>query len=198
MSDAIFLAKKPTGYLNIGDRKEIDKAVWCKPRGLAADFALHSRQAVSRVVDLFSVESAQHNRRKRMSRSNLARTVRRYLWTTVTWAFILIATSGRTPSEAQTRKIVGLGATTCQHFNADVAANPASGRDYLAWAQGYMSGILLSRPAGVDDGLDLSPPTFGLLNQLKFLEDYCTGNASMDFGDAVEALYKRLRREGKT
>jgi hypothetical protein len=38
----------------------------------------------------------------------------------------------------------------------------------------------------------------GLLNQLKFLEDYCAGNASMDFGDAVEALYKRLRQEGKT
>jgi hypothetical protein len=61
-----------------------------------------------------------------------------------------------------------------------------------------MSGILLGRPAGIDDGLDLDPPTFGLLNQLTFLEDYCAGNASMDFGDAVEALYKRLRREGKT
>jgi hypothetical protein len=114
------------------------------------------------------------------------------------WVFVLIATNGITRSEAPTRKIVGLGATTCQRFNADVATNPGNRRDYLAWAQGYMSGILLGRPAGIDDSLDLDPPRFGLINQLKFLEDYCAGNASMDFGDAVEALYKRLRREGKT
>ena len=58
-----------------------------------------------------------------------------------------------------------------------------------------MSGILLGRPVGIDDSLDLTPPTFGLLDQLKFLEDFCISNVSMDFGDAVEALYKRLRQE---
>jgi ADP-ribose pyrophosphatase YjhB (NUDIX family) len=34
MSDAIFLAKKSAGQLKIGDKKEIDRAVWCKPRGI--------------------------------------------------------------------------------------------------------------------------------------------------------------------
>ncbi|MEH2484367.1 8-oxo-dGTP diphosphatase [Bradyrhizobium sp. AZCC 2230] len=34
MSDAIFLAKKASGPLKIGDKKEIDRAVWCKPRGI--------------------------------------------------------------------------------------------------------------------------------------------------------------------
>jgi ADP-ribose pyrophosphatase YjhB (NUDIX family) len=34
MSDAIFIAKKATGDLAIGDKKEIDRATWCKPRGL--------------------------------------------------------------------------------------------------------------------------------------------------------------------
>jgi 8-oxo-dGTP diphosphatase len=34
MSDAIFVAKKTTGRLVIGDKKEIDKATWCKPRGI--------------------------------------------------------------------------------------------------------------------------------------------------------------------
>jgi ADP-ribose pyrophosphatase YjhB (NUDIX family) len=34
MSDAIFLANKASGQLKIGDKKEIDKAVWRKPRGL--------------------------------------------------------------------------------------------------------------------------------------------------------------------
>ena len=33
MSDAIFLAKKVSGRLKVGDKKEIDRAVWRKPRG---------------------------------------------------------------------------------------------------------------------------------------------------------------------
>jgi len=61
-----------------------------------------------------------------------------------------------------------------------------------------MSGVLLSRPPGVDAGLDLNPATFGPINQLHFLEDHCAKNTSLDFSDAVEALYKRLRQEGRT
>ena len=33
MSDAIFIAKEASGRLAIGDKKEIDKATWRKPRG---------------------------------------------------------------------------------------------------------------------------------------------------------------------
>ena len=101
-------------------------------------------------------------------------------------------------AEAPKAKIVGLGAATCHQLNDDVKSNPMLGRDYLAWAQGAMSGILLSRPFGVDEGLDLNPPTFGLIDQLHFLEDHCAKSPSLDFSDAVEALYKRLRQEGKT
>jgi 8-oxo-dGTP diphosphatase len=35
MSDAIFVAKKASGPLAIGDKKEIDKAALQKPRGMA-------------------------------------------------------------------------------------------------------------------------------------------------------------------
>jgi 8-oxo-dGTP diphosphatase len=34
MSDAIFVAKKASGPLSIGDWKEIDRATWRKPRGV--------------------------------------------------------------------------------------------------------------------------------------------------------------------
>ena len=34
MSDAIFVAGKASGRLVIGDKKEIDKAAWRKPRGI--------------------------------------------------------------------------------------------------------------------------------------------------------------------
>lgn len=99
-------------------------------------------------------------------------------------------------AKAQTGKIVGLGAATCQAFNDDVANNPVIRRDYLAWAQGFMSGILLGRPPGVDEQLDLNPTTFGLIKQLNFLEAQCATDVSLDFSGAVEALYKRLRQEG--
>lgn len=112
----------------------------------------------------------------------------------------LLATGGWQvlKAEPQKAKIVGLGAATCQRFSDDVKANPVLRRDYLAWAQGFMSGIILSRPPGVDEGLDLAPATFDLIGQLHFLEDHCARNAALDFSDAVEALYKRLRKEGKT
>jgi hypothetical protein len=112
--------------------------------------------------------------------------------------FLLTVSNVNASAESPTRNIVGLGATKCEGFNSDIGANPSVRRDYLAWAQGFMSGILLSRPLGIDEGLNLNPPKFDLLAQLKFLEDYCAENASKNFGDAVEALYKRLRLEGKT
>ena len=101
-------------------------------------------------------------------------------------------------AQAPKARIVGLGATTCQQFNDDIKANPAIRRDYLAWAQGFMSGIILSRPPEVDQGLDLAPKSFDLISQLHFLEDHCARNAALDFSDVVDALYKRLRLEGKT
>ena len=100
--------------------------------------------------------------------------------------------------DVRTARIVGLGAATCRQFMTDAAADPQVRKDYLAWAQGFMSGIILSRPRGVDVGLDLNPSTFGLMDQLRFLEDHCARNQTVDFSTAVEALYKRLRLEGRT
>jgi 8-oxo-dGTP diphosphatase len=34
MSDAIFVTAETSGRLTISDKKEIDKARWCKPRGI--------------------------------------------------------------------------------------------------------------------------------------------------------------------
>jgi 8-oxo-dGTP diphosphatase len=34
MNDAIFIANKASGALRIGDKREIDRALWRKPRGL--------------------------------------------------------------------------------------------------------------------------------------------------------------------
>jgi hypothetical protein len=98
-------------------------------------------------------------------------------------------------AERGTVKIVGLGATTCADFTAHVMTNPAGRRDYFAWAQGFMSGILVGTPVGVDEDLDLTPPTFPLLKQVEYLLDYCAQRPSEDFSDAVVALYTVLRKE---
>lgn len=100
--------------------------------------------------------------------------------------------------DARIAQIVGLGAATCRQFTADAAGDPQARKDYLAWAQGFMSGIILNRPPGADVGLDLNPPTFGLMAQLQFLEEHCARNETADFSTAVQALYKRLRLEGRT
>jgi hypothetical protein len=34
MSDAIFITNKSSGLLTIGDKREIDRASWHKPRGM--------------------------------------------------------------------------------------------------------------------------------------------------------------------
>ena len=114
------------------------------------------------------------------------------------WPIFLGLTVMTSHGHAQTAKIVGLGAVGCMNFIEEVKRNPALQRDYLAWAQGYMSGILVGRPPGTDQGLDLNPATFPLLEQLKFLRDYCSQHPSEGFADAVESLYKRLRKEGAT
>ena len=97
---------------------------------------------------------------------------------------------------AQYVKIVGIGSSTCAVFNAEIAATPMIERDYLAWAQGYMSGALVRAPSGVDDGLDLTPAAFPLSKQADFLREFCGANESRDFSDGVHELYRRLKSSG--
>lgn len=97
------------------------------------------------------------------------------------------------PVTAETVKIVGLGASTCARFNQEIIENPVLQRDYFAWTQGFMSGALIRAPQGVDEGLDLTPPSFPLQEQVDFLRAFCAKNQDQDFMDAARALYHRLR-----
>jgi len=96
---------------------------------------------------------------------------------------------------AQTANIVGLGATTCKNFISDVEQNARVQRDYFAWAQGFMSGVLMRAPPGVDEGLELNPPAFPLLRQIEFLRSFCARNPDKDYSDGVIELYRALRIE---
>ncbi|HZS56777.1 MAG TPA: hypothetical protein VFA65_20390 [Bryobacteraceae bacterium] len=113
----------------------------------------------------------------------------------ITAAIIVMSFNFAFAESASRQKVVGLGAASCDQFISDATKNPSIQRDYLAWAQGYMSAILLTRPGKVDDGLDLAPPTFPLLKQLEFLRDYCRTHSDGQFPEAVEGLYKALRKE---
>lgn len=98
-----------------------------------------------------------------------------------------------TSAVAQQVKIVGIGAATCEVYLNQIASAPTSERDYLAWAQGYMSGILVRAPAGKDEDLDLAPQAFPLGRQASFLREWCLNHANADFADGVQELYRALR-----
>lgn len=90
-------------------------------------------------------------------------------------------------------KIVGIGAASCARFNQEIGTTPTLERDYLGWAQGFMSGALMRAPAGVDEDLDLLPPSRPLQDQAAFLRDFCRAHPDQDYMDAVRALYHLLR-----
>ena len=96
-------------------------------------------------------------------------------------------------AQAQSVKIVGIGASTCTRFLQEIDGKPQAEREYFAWAQGYMSGLLIRAPAGKDEGLDLTPPAFPLLKQAAFLRTFCATNRDADYSDGVNTLYRTLR-----
>jgi len=116
-------------------------------------------------------------------------------------AIAIIGLTAVNPANAQQPmavKIVGIGATSCRSFVEQATPDRSSQRQYLAWMQGYMSGIVIARPVGVDEGIDLNPKTFPLAQQIKFIRDYCLNAPSDSFADAVEALFKKLRSISST
>lgn len=96
-------------------------------------------------------------------------------------------------AQAEPAKIVGVGAAPCKNFNEEIVRNPAVERDYVAWAQGLMSGILLRAPAGVDESLDLIPSNYPLQKQAGFLRSFCQNHPDRNYGDGVLDLYRLLR-----
>lgn len=96
-------------------------------------------------------------------------------------------------AHAQSVKIVGLGATSCAQFLQEIDGRPQAEREYFAWAQGYMSGLLIRAPSGKDENLDLMPPAFPLLKQAELLRNFCLRNRDADFTDGVNTLYRTLR-----
>jgi len=108
----------------------------------------------------------------------------------------LAAAHSAVASAQSAAKIVGLGGARCSEFLREAKTDPSVQRDYLAWAQGYMSGILITRPSGIDETLDLLPPGFPPPRQFAFLIEQCALAPAQSFSDAVEALYKHLRVVG--
>ncbi len=113
-------------------------------------------------------------------------------------AMMAIVGPGALPAETPTANIVGLGATTCSTFNRDVQQDFRIQRDYFAWAQGFMSGILVRGPPGRNEGLELIPSGFSMQKQVEFLRTYCAENPDKDYSDGVVDLYRALRGEHKS
>jgi hypothetical protein len=93
---------------------------------------------------------------------------------------------------AQPVEIAGIGVTRCHDFIQQVGRDPAIEGDYFAWAQGFMSGVLLRGRPGQDEALKLVPPQLAPELQRQFLRDYCKRNPLRYYFHAIAALYKRL------
>lgn len=78
-------------------------------------------------------------------------------------------------------------------FLRETNGKPEVEKNFFAWAQGYMSGLLLRAPPGKDEDLDLAPDVYPLLKQAEFLRSFCTRNPDADFSDGVNDLYRTLR-----
>lgn len=103
-----------------------------------------------------------------------------------------IASTLASSAIAQTVAIIGTGTSKCSRFNLAVAERPLEEREYFAWAQGYMSGILFSAPPGVDDRLVLNPERLPIVSQLTFLRTFCQRFPDATYSDGTEALYREL------
>ena len=64
MSGAIFVAKKASGRLAIGDKKEIDRATWRKPRGIRLTPTSRCHRENSFAINGGVLGLLQHYRRK--------------------------------------------------------------------------------------------------------------------------------------
>ena len=98
---------------------------------------------------------------------------------------LLFAVAQATAQNATPVKIVGIGATSCARFTTEITANADAEKNYLAWMQGYMSGIMVGRPAGVDEGIDLTPYTFPLVAQAEFMRAFCATFSSNSKGMGI-------------
>jgi hypothetical protein len=78
-----------------------------------------------------------------------------------------------------------------------IAKNQIAEREYFAWAQGFLSGLLMRAPPGRDESLKLNPAEFPVGVQLPFLREYCATQQKWDFTDAVIALFQKLREYSK-
>jgi hypothetical protein len=108
---------------------------------------------------------------------------------------ICASLAGSSSASPRIVHIIGLGATSCSKFIAEITQRPSLQRDYFAWAQGLMSGVVLVRPPLNGEKLDLVSPSFPLLKQVAFLRQYCEKHPSNGFVDAVRALFRVLAHE---
>jgi hypothetical protein len=110
----------------------------------------------------------------------------------------LVVGLGVSEAAAQAVSIVGTGAADCSTYLNQIAKDRVFEREYFAWAQGFMSGVVMRSPPGRDENLRLTPIEFPIRAQMVFLKEYCTKNGEeKDFADAVLALFQKLHEYSK-
>lgn len=72
--------------------------------------------------------------------TKVGRSIAVVAWLAMT-ATVALVPDPASSAEAARVKIVGLGAAACKEFVDEIAGKPFLKRNYLSWAQGFMSGF---------------------------------------------------------
>ncbi|MGF1627701.1 MAG: hypothetical protein ACFCVH_22705 [Alphaproteobacteria bacterium] len=114
---------------------------------------------------------------------------------------------GGLPIPEASSAVAGLGVMSCQSVNQRYSANfryyQSLGMDaetaywtsfqgMLHWALGYMSHRNRALDQAGAEPVNLQPIRLDHARQLDFLRDWCLGNPTLTFNDAVEALFAEL------
>lgn len=90
-------------------------------------------------------------------------------------------------------EIVGLGSQPCKEFmNVARSGQSPQAASYLAWSQGFMSAVNLSRNQRKLQPKKFNQTKFTPEQQLATLSAYCQKNRESSFASAVITLYRRL------
>ncbi len=109
-------------------------------------------------------------------------------------AFFVLAQPSLAEESREPALKVGAGSRSCAQFARDYTASPEIMEGlYFTWAQGYLTGFSFAS-GGVDQSVDLMPPSRGESWQKSFIREYCQSHPLSPYSEAVAALNLELIR----
>lgn len=103
---------------------------------------------------------------------------------------MMLCVSDASAEQIKTSREAGVGAIACSQFTADIARDPNMEKDYLSWAQGFMSSFNLLMLSEGSMSRDLSGTSVD--EQRSYIKQYCGTHPGEEYSVAVMKLLATL------